>query len=339
MASRAASFLSSTTRRCPRRRSCACCSRPSRAGSRSPAPSRRRRRCCSTCSSRSTRDARVFALDTHVLFPETYAVWREVERRYGIDGRGLRGPVARRARPQLHGEALWERKPDLCCAIRKVAPLGRALAGLDAWITGPAPRPVADARRRAEGRLGRRRTSSGRQTRSPTGTTRAASPTSRERGLPYNELHDRGYASIGCTHCTQPGRGPRGPLGGLRQDRVRPAHRLGCAATPPRGDADRGDDRAEASSSGSPGLSAAGKSTIARPRRRRARGARRARRPARRRRRPRAPLARASASRRTTATRTSSGSAGSPRGSPARARRSSSRRSRPTRRRGRRRAR
>jgi phosphoadenosine phosphosulfate reductase len=32
----------------------------------------------------------------------------------------------------------------------------------------------------------------------------------RERALPYNELHDRGYASIGCTHCTQPGAGREG---------------------------------------------------------------------------------------------------------------------------------
>jgi len=31
-----------------------------------------------------------------------------------------------------------------------------------------------------------------------------------ERDLPYNELHDRGYASIGCTHCTQPGAGREG---------------------------------------------------------------------------------------------------------------------------------
>ena len=80
-------------------------------------------------------DARVFALDTHVLFPETYAVWREVEQRYGTKVEIYEGPtLAKQA--EIHGEALWERKPDLCCAIRKVEPLGRALGGLDAWITG-----------------------------------------------------------------------------------------------------------------------------------------------------------------------------------------------------------
>ena len=40
-------------------------------------------------------DARVFALDTHVLFPETYDVWRQVETRYGIRVEVYEGPVAR----------------------------------------------------------------------------------------------------------------------------------------------------------------------------------------------------------------------------------------------------
>jgi phosphoadenosine phosphosulfate reductase len=79
--------------------------------------------------------ARVFALDTHVLFPETYALWREAERRYGTTIEVFEGPSLGR-QAAAHGEALWARNPDLCCAIRKVEPLNRALAGLDAWITG-----------------------------------------------------------------------------------------------------------------------------------------------------------------------------------------------------------
>ncbi len=147
--------------------------------------------------------ARVFALDTHVLFPETYALWREVERRYGTTIEVYEGPSLGR-QAAVHGEALWERKPDLCCAIRKVEPLQRALAGLDAWITGirrdqsptraNAPRLGWDAQHELW----------------------KANPLVdwsdddcwayiRERDLPYNALHDRGYASIGCTHCTLPG--------------------------------------------------------------------------------------------------------------------------------------
>jgi len=153
-------------------------------------------------------DARVFALDTHVLFPETYAVWKEVEKRYDTKVEIFEGPtLARQA--EIHGEALWERKPDLCCAIRKVEPLTRALGELDAWITGV-----------------RRDQSPTRASTPKVGWDEAhelwkAAPLAdwsdercwdyiREHDLPYNALHDRGYASIGCTHCTAPGAGRDG---------------------------------------------------------------------------------------------------------------------------------
>src|SRR3989304_2840560 len=79
--------------------------------------------------------ARVFALDTHVLFPETYALWREVEKRYGVEIEVYEGPSLGR-QAAVHGEALWGRNPALCCSIRKVAPLSRALAGLEGGVTG-----------------------------------------------------------------------------------------------------------------------------------------------------------------------------------------------------------
>ncbi|HXY81603.1 MAG TPA: phosphoadenylyl-sulfate reductase [Gaiellaceae bacterium] len=152
--------------------------------------------------------ARVFALDTHVLFPETYEVWRAVEMRYGIRVEVYEGPSLGR-QAAVHGEALWERKPDLCCSIRKVEPLGRALAGLDCWITGL-----------------RRDQSPARASAPKLGWDEAhelwkANPLAdwtdeqcwgyvRERSLPVNPLHERGYASIGCTHCTAPGAGREG---------------------------------------------------------------------------------------------------------------------------------
>ena len=86
--------------------------------------------------------ARVFALDTHVLFPETYDVWREVERRYGTRVEVYEGPSLGR-QAAVHGDALWERNPTLCCAIRKVEPLGRALARARRLDHRPAARPVA----------------------------------------------------------------------------------------------------------------------------------------------------------------------------------------------------
>jgi phosphoadenosine phosphosulfate reductase len=157
---------------------------------------------------RSDPKARVFAIDTHYLFPETYELWREVEQRYDTKVEVFEGPSAEQL-AATHGDELWQTKPDLYLAIAKVEPLVRALGGLDAWITGV------------------------RRDQSP---TRASAPKLawdtahelwkanpladwsdddcwayiRERGLPYNALHDRGYASIGDTHSTLPGAGREG---------------------------------------------------------------------------------------------------------------------------------
>src|SRR5258708_40177679 len=69
--------------------------------------------------------ARVFAIDTHYLFPETYELWREIEERYATKVEVFEGaPVE---------EGLWETKPDLYLAIAKVEPLNRALLDLDCW--------------------------------------------------------------------------------------------------------------------------------------------------------------------------------------------------------------
>jgi len=159
--------------------------------------------------------ARVFALDTHVLFPETYAVWRQVEQRYKTKIDVYEGPSLGR-QAAVHGEALWERNPNLCCAIRKVEPLTRALADVDCWVTGI-----------------RREQSPPRATAPKLGWDAhhdvwKANPLAewsdadvwayiREHELPVNELHDRGYASIGCTHCTRPGEGRTGRWSGTEK--------------------------------------------------------------------------------------------------------------------------
>ena len=156
--------------------------------------------------------ARVFALDTHVLFPETYAYWRSVEERYDTRIEVFEGPSLGRQAAE-HGADLWEHAPDRCCAIRKVEPLGRALDGRDCWITGV-----------------RRDQSPTRATAPKLGWDAAhglwkASPLAdwddartwayiRDRQLPYNALHDTGYASIGCTYCTMPGDGREGRWSG-----------------------------------------------------------------------------------------------------------------------------
>ena len=159
--------------------------------------------------------ARVFALDTHVLFPETYAVWREIEKRYGIEVEVFEGPSLGR-QAAVHGDALWERNPALCCSIRKVAPLTRALAGLDGWITGV--RRDQSPTRADTPKLGwDDRHELWKASPLADWTDEDVWSYVHERGLPYNPLHERGYASIGCTHCTQPGTGREGRWSGLEK--------------------------------------------------------------------------------------------------------------------------
>jgi phosphoadenosine phosphosulfate reductase len=150
-------------------------------------------------------NARVFAIDTHHLFPETYEYWRQVEQRYGTTVETFAGPPVE--------DKLWETKPDLYLAIAKVAPLVRALGGLDAWITG-IRRDQSPTRADAP-KLGW----------DEQHELWKANPLAdwsdercwqyiRERGLPYNPLHDRGYDSIGDQHSTVPGKGREGRWAG-----------------------------------------------------------------------------------------------------------------------------
>src|SRR5947199_5897134 len=149
--------------------------------------------------------ARVFAIDTHYLFPETYELWREIEQQYDTKIEVFEGPSAEEL-SATHGDKLWERKPELYLAIAKVAPLNEGLGGLDAWITG-IRRDQSPTRANAP-KLGW----------DPAHELWKANPLAdwsdadcwayiHERELPYNALHDRGYDSIGDTHATRPGKG------------------------------------------------------------------------------------------------------------------------------------
>jgi phosphoadenosine phosphosulfate reductase len=156
--------------------------------------------------------ARIFAIDTHHLFPETYEHWRQVEQRYDTKIEVFAGPSAEELEAK-HGPELWSRKPDLYLALAKVEPLVRALGGLECWVTG-IRRDQSPARAGAP-RLGW----------DEKHELWKANPLAdwrdddcwayiRDRGLPYNPLHDRGYASIGDVHSTLPGSGREGRWAG-----------------------------------------------------------------------------------------------------------------------------
>jgi phosphoadenosine phosphosulfate reductase len=156
--------------------------------------------------------ARVFAIDTHYLFPETYELWREVERRYGTKVEVFEGPGPDEL-AERHGERLWETKPDLYLAIAKVEPLNRALMGLDCWITG-IRRDQAPTRANAPKLAWDAAHELWKANPLADWTGEDCWTYIRERGLPYNVLHDRGYDSIGDTHSTIPGAGREGRWAG-----------------------------------------------------------------------------------------------------------------------------
>jgi len=79
---------------------------------------------------------RIVTLDTGLFFQETYAAWRRLEARYGLHIEAVRPRLDLEQQAEAHGEALWERAPDRCCAIRKVEPLRELLGSARAWITG-----------------------------------------------------------------------------------------------------------------------------------------------------------------------------------------------------------
>ena len=86
-------------------------------------------------ASRVNPDLKVFTGDTEFLFPETYDLMDRVEGKYRIKVERLYSQLTPEEQEIEHGPKLWARNPDQCCALRKVEPLQRKLATLDAWVT------------------------------------------------------------------------------------------------------------------------------------------------------------------------------------------------------------
>ncbi len=147
-------------------------------------------------------EARVFTIDSGVLFPETLQTWKRFEERFG---------VAIEVFDAVSPGEPWTM--ERCCGAAKVDALERALDGAEAWMTGI------------------------RREQTPTRSDAAKVERDERRGiwkvnpladwtekdlwryiyrhdLPYHPLHDQGYESIGCAPCTRPGTGRDGRWAG-----------------------------------------------------------------------------------------------------------------------------
>jgi phosphoadenosine phosphosulfate reductase len=145
----------------------------------------------------------VFFLDTAFLFPETYELRRRLEDRYQIEIRAFETDLTPEQQELRFGAKLWSTDPDLCCRLRKLEPLKDALRGKDAWITAIRRDQTLE------------RSTAGVVEWDYQWQLMKINPIVRwtkqqvweyisRNDVPYNPLHDRGYPSIGCTHCTQP---------------------------------------------------------------------------------------------------------------------------------------
>lgn len=148
----------------------------------------------------------VVTLDTGRLFSSTYRLWQETEERYGVRIRSYHpdaeAVAAMVADAGINGFYHSRDARIACCHVRKVEPLGRALAGAAAWVTGlradqsgqraSVPFTIWDENR---------------------GLIKAVPLFDRTRaevvaecqalGIPVNALHAKGFLSIGCEPCTR----------------------------------------------------------------------------------------------------------------------------------------
>jgi phosphoadenosine phosphosulfate reductase len=153
----------------------------------------------------------IFSLETGRLHKETLDVLDKVKAQYGHEIKVYR------PQPELVEEYVTKNGLNAfydsvemrkeCCRIRKVEPLGRALAGKQAWITG---QRRSQSTTRAELAVQEDDAAHGMQKFNPLADWSEANVWEyiRTNTVPYNVLHDRGYPSIGCEPCTraiQPG--------------------------------------------------------------------------------------------------------------------------------------
>jgi phosphoadenosine phosphosulfate reductase len=159
---------------------------------------------------------RVFALDTGRLPDETYLVAERVRMKYGLEIAWFfpaQKPVEDLVRikgPYSFRDSLENRHE--CCGIRKVEPLGRALAGLEAWMTGL--RREQSVTRTDLGEVEVDGAHGGITKVNPLIAWSAdeVRAYATEHRVPIHPLHDKGYPSIGCAPCTRavaPGEHPR----------------------------------------------------------------------------------------------------------------------------------
>ncbi len=142
-------------------------------------------------------------LDTMFFFQETYELRDRMAARYPHLHFVNRGTTLTPEEQEAqHGPELWKRDPDLCCKIRKVDPMFPVMAGYDMWITGLMRSQSAT---RANLKLVEWDWKYQLFKANPLAAWERGRVWEyvRTNDVPYNKLHEQGYPTVGCTHCTK----------------------------------------------------------------------------------------------------------------------------------------
>ncbi|MCI0418285.1 MAG: phosphoadenylyl-sulfate reductase [Acidobacteria bacterium] len=149
---------------------------------------------------------RLFTLDTGRLFPETYQLIDNTEVRYNRRVEVF-APNTQEVESMVgeHGINLFYKSVEnrkLCCSIRKIHPLKRALAGVDAWICG-LRRDQAVTRQQVQVIEWDEQFGIVKINPLWNWSEQQVWDCIKNNLIPYNPLHDKGFLSIGCSCCTR----------------------------------------------------------------------------------------------------------------------------------------
>ena len=150
---------------------------------------------------------RVFTLDTGRLNQETYDLIDKIRKKYDIkvdvyfpNARDVEEMVAYKGMNLMY-ESVENRK--LCCNVRKIEPLKRALKQFDCWITGLRREQSTTRNKILKIEVDTLNNNITKLNPLADWTNDEIWKYIRKNKVPYNELHDRGYPSIGCEPCTR----------------------------------------------------------------------------------------------------------------------------------------
>lgn len=148
-------------------------------------------------------DVPIIYLDTGFFFEETHDLRRRLEQRYprlAFINRGT--DLSPEDQARQFGPELWKSDPAACCDLRKVEPMRDVMEGVDVWLT---------ALRRGQSKTRANLPIAGVD--AQYGVVKVSPLAEWDRpqvwqyiqahDVPYNVLHERGYPTVGCTHCTK----------------------------------------------------------------------------------------------------------------------------------------